>query len=117
MLNQIRLSDKGCLGTGSALFRDLTVEELYTDTSGVELPTVVDWQERYNGAGPHSLAAPMLIVQGTKDTLTYAQFTEDDFDETCEAYLESVTDLLLYPGLDHDAVDCRAVCGRQEDDG
>jgi hypothetical protein len=62
---------------------------------------VVDWQKRYNGAGPYALAAPMLVVQGTADVLVYANNTQSDFVRTCKAYPKSKATLMLYPGSDH----------------
>lgn len=44
----------------------------------------------------------MLVVQGVDDPLTYASFTEDDFNKTCKEYLESRAELALYEKLDHD---------------
>ncbi|KAF4468370.1 secretory lipase [Fusarium albosuccineum] len=99
---RIALADQACLSTGAALFSSLTAEQLYKNTSWLTHPDVVDWQKRYNGVGPHMLAAPMLIVQGENDTVTYAAELEDDFNETCEKYPDSKAELLLYPGLDHD---------------
>ncbi|KAI5925650.1 Alpha/Beta hydrolase protein [Camillea tinctor] len=100
--SRIPLADQGCLYTGAPLYGNLTESELYKNTSWLNHPLVVDWQERYNGAGPYALAAPMLVVQGIGDTLTYAEFCEDDFNETCTAFPESTAELILYPDLDHD---------------
>ena len=104
VLDRIPLADHGCLATGVALYSDLTQTELYKDISWLELPELLDWQERFNGAGPHKLAGPMLVVQGLADMLTYANATEEDFDLTCEAFPNSTAELLLYPDLDHDPV-------------
>ena len=93
--------DQGCLLTGRALFADLTKDQLFKNMSWLENPAVVDWQKRYNGAGPHALAAPMLVVQGVADILTYANNTEWDFNQTCKAFPSSKATLKLYPGLDH----------------
>ncbi|KAJ4245768.1 hypothetical protein NW762_013892 [Fusarium torreyae] len=61
---------------GAALFNNLTEAELFKNTAWLSHPTVVDWQKRYNGAGPHPLAAPMLVVQGEADILTYPELAE-----------------------------------------
>ncbi|KAF3797852.1 hypothetical protein GCG54_00002397 [Colletotrichum gloeosporioides] len=98
----IPISDKGCLPTGGTVFGQLTVEQLYKNTSWLTHPDVVDWQNRYNGVGPHALAAPMLVVQGVNDTLTYSHTMEEDLDATCKSFPDSATELLLYPELDHD---------------
>lgn len=101
VLGGIPLMDKGCLLLGSALFSNLTNEQLFKNLACLEHPDVVDWQKRYNGAGPHALAAPMLVVQGIADPLTYANNTRIDFNRTCSAYPESQATLMLYPDADH----------------
>ncbi|KAK1138847.1 hypothetical protein N8T08_001718 [Aspergillus melleus] len=100
--SRIPLADQGCLQTGSALYGNLTVTELYKNISWLHHPDVVDWETRYNGAGPHRLAAPMLVVQGLNDTLTYADLAEQDFDRTCRAFPDTAAQYLRYPGLGHD---------------
>ncbi|KAH7400526.1 Alpha/Beta hydrolase protein [Phaeosphaeria sp. MPI-PUGE-AT-0046c] len=102
VLARIPLMDKGCLQVGRALFSNLTSTQLFKDLSWLKHPDVVSWQKKYNGAGPHALAAPMLVVQGLTDRLTYANNTEWDFNLTCSAYPESKATLLLYPESDHD---------------
>ncbi|KAH8704468.1 Alpha/Beta hydrolase protein [Phaeosphaeriaceae sp. PMI808] len=103
VLARIPLMDQGCLTVGRALFSNLTSAQLFkNDAAWLKHPGVVDWQVRYNGAGPYALAAPMLVVQGVADPLTYANNTESDFNRTCEAYPDSSATLLLYPGADHD---------------
>ncbi|KAI7769400.1 hypothetical protein LZL87_012841 [Fusarium oxysporum] len=102
VLSRIPLADQGCLRTGGALYGNLTVKELYKNTSWLDHPDFVDWQKRYNGAGPHALAAPMLVMQGQADILTYAEFAEEDFDATCKEFTDSTAEYMLYPGLDHD---------------
>jgi alpha-beta hydrolase superfamily lysophospholipase len=101
VLGRIPLLDQGCLLVGRALFSNLTSAQLFKDLSWLQHPDVVDWQKRYNGAGPHALAAPMLVVQGIADPLTYANNTEIDFNRTCSSFPESQATLLLYPEVDH----------------
>ncbi|KAF9699894.1 hypothetical protein EKO04_002272 [Ascochyta lentis] len=101
VLGRISLMDQGCLLVGRALFANLTKDELFKDLSWLEHPAVIDWQKRYNGAGPYALAAPMLVVQGVTDPLTYASNTEWDFNQTCNAFPESRATLMLYPEADH----------------
>jgi pimeloyl-ACP methyl ester carboxylesterase len=101
VLGRLSLMDQGCLGVGRALFANLTSEQLFKNLTWLEHPDVVDWQKRYNGAGPHALAAPMLVVQGIADPLTYANNTEWDFNQTCNAFPDSKASLLLYPESDH----------------
>jgi alpha-beta hydrolase superfamily lysophospholipase len=101
VLGRIPLMDQGCLQVGRALFSNLTSDQLFKNLTWLEHPDVVDWQKRYNGAGPHALAAPMLVVQGIADPLTYANNTEIDFNRTCSAFQDTKATLLLYPGVDH----------------
>lgn len=101
VLGRIPLVEQGCLLVGRTLFSNLTKDELFKDLSWLEHPAVVDWQKRYNGAGPHALAAPMLVVQGVTDPLTYANNTEWDFNQTCDAFPKSKATLTLYPDTDH----------------
>jgi alpha-beta hydrolase superfamily lysophospholipase len=101
VLGRIPLMDQGCLQVGRALFSNLTSEQLFKNLTWLEHPDVVGWQQRYNGAGPHALAAPMLVVQGITDPLTYANNTESDFNRTCNTFPDSQATLLLYPEADH----------------
>ncbi|KAK1973765.1 Alpha/Beta hydrolase protein [Colletotrichum cereale] len=100
--SRIPLSNQGCLRTGGTIFGSLTEKQLYKNTSWLTHPDVVDWQERYNGAGVHELAAPMLVIQGTGDLLTYAETMVEDFDATCKAFPKSTAQLFLYPEIGHD---------------
>ena len=99
--DMLPLLDQGCIGTGSALFANFTSVQTFTNTSWIQHPDAVDWQKRYNGAGPYPLAAPMLVIQGITDPLVYANNTEIDFNRTCAAYPKSKVSLKLYPESDH----------------
>lgn len=101
VLGRIPLMDQGRLQVGRALFANLTSEQLLKNTSWLQDPAVVNWQKTYDGAGPHALAAPMLVVQGINDILTYANNTEWDFNQTCKEFPESKATLSLYPESDH----------------
>ncbi|KAK8076220.1 hypothetical protein PG994_003492 [Apiospora phragmitis] len=100
-LGLLRLLDQGCLDTGVALFANMTAAETYKSTAWLTSPQFADWQTRYNGAGPHALAAPMLVVQGIADSLTYAANCEWDFNQTCAAFPESSVEMYLVPELGH----------------
>ena len=100
-LGRVPLVNQGCISTGRALFGNLTATQLFKSLDWLKLPLVVDWQKRYNGAGPHALAAPMLVVQGMADALTYANNTEWDVNQTCAAFPDSRVTLLLYPDANH----------------
>ncbi|PVH96109.1 alpha/beta-hydrolase [Periconia macrospinosa] len=102
VMGRLPLMDQGCLTTGRALFSNLTAAQLWKNTTWLQLPAIVDWQKRYNGAGPHALAAPMLVVQGMTDPLVYANNTELDFNATCKSFPDSKATLKLYPDTDHD---------------
>lgn len=101
---RMQLAAQGCLITGASLYSNLTVKELYKNTSWVEHPDFKDWQKRYNGYGSHKLAAPMLVIQGEADILTYPEYAVEDFDEKCKEFPESTAEFRSYPDLDHDAV-------------
>lgn len=98
------LADRACLQTGEALFQNLTVEQYYKNTSWVSSTTFQVWQESYNGAGPHRLAAPLLVTQGAADILVYPEFVEKDFNSTCAAFSESSAQFNSYAGDDHEAI-------------
>ncbi|KAK7990693.1 hypothetical protein PG990_014973 [Apiospora arundinis] len=101
-LKLLPLLDQGCLDTGAALFANMTADETYKSTAWLTSPQFTDdWLKRYNGAGPHALAAPMLVVQGVADSLTYAENCEWDFDQTCGAFPDSDAELYLVPELGH----------------
>lgn len=101
VLGRIPLVNQGCLLSGRALFAGLSATELFKNLDWLKHPLVVDWQKRYNGVGPHALAAPMLVVQGITDPLTYANNTEWDFNQTCTNFPNSKATLVLYPDTDH----------------
>lgn len=96
------MADQACLVTGEALFANLTVAQIYKNTNWLTSPQFADWQERFNGPGAAKLAAPMLVVQGLKDTITYSNNTEWDFNRTCSAFPNSTAELFLVPELGHD---------------
>ncbi|USP73644.1 uncharacterized protein yc1106_00918 [Curvularia clavata] len=108
-LGRIPLVNQGCILAGRTLFAGLTSAQLFKSLDWLKLPVVVDWQKRFNGAGPHALAAPMLVVQGLADILTYANNTEWDFNQTCSSFPDSKATLLLYPDSNHDVTNNAAL--------
>lgn len=97
------LIDQACLITGETAVRNLMTAQIYKNTSWLTSPEFQDdWLTRYNCGGPHALAAPMLVVQGRGDTLTYPENCEADFDRTCAAFPQSNAELFLVPELGHD---------------
>ncbi|KAK6821892.1 hypothetical protein PG987_014717 [Apiospora arundinis] len=96
------LIDQACLTTGETVFQNLTTKQIYKSTAWLTSPEFKEWQVKYNGAGPHALAAPMLVVQGKGDTLTYAENCEWDFVQTCSAFPQSSAELFFVPALGHD---------------
>jgi pimeloyl-ACP methyl ester carboxylesterase len=96
------LLDQACLITGDALFHNMSVTDVFRSTAWLESKEFREWQTKINGAGPHKLAAPMMVVQGLGDTLTYPEECEQDFDRTCDAFPDSRAELYLVPELDHD---------------
>ncbi|KAI5304717.1 hypothetical protein KEM56_006068 [Ascosphaera pollenicola] len=101
MKKVIAILDKSCLITAGSLVANLSVSDMYTNSSWIDLPIVKEYEEKLNMPGPWPLAGPLLAVQGTGDSLTYGKDTEDDFNKTCTKYSDSQAELLLYPGQDH----------------
>ncbi|KAF4424225.1 secretory lipase [Fusarium acutatum] len=105
LLARMPLADQGCFYTSASLYSNLTVSQLYKNTSWIQHPDFVKWETLYNGAGPHKLAAPLLVIQGAEDTLVYPDTSEEAFNETCKEFASSTTaEYRLYPGLGHGAV-------------
>ncbi|KAG5658643.1 hypothetical protein KAF25_010824 [Fusarium avenaceum] len=104
VLSRIPLAEQGCIGTGSALYSSLTEKQLYKNTSWISHPDFLDWSKRYNGAGLHALAAPMLVIQGEADLRVYPNYTEEDYNATCKEFPESTAEYKLYPDIDHFAI-------------
>ncbi|KAH7010660.1 secretory lipase [Microdochium trichocladiopsis] len=96
------LLEQSCLSAGLALYSKLTAKQVFTNTTWIDSPAFRDWESRVNGAGPHALAAPMLVVQGLDDQITYTEEFTRDFKRTCDAFPESSAELLLVPELGHD---------------
>ncbi|KAJ1323283.1 hypothetical protein MN608_11430 [Microdochium nivale] len=96
------LLDQSCLSAGLALYSKLTSKQVFSNTTWLDSPAFRDWEIRVNGAGPHPLAAPMLVVQGLDDQITYTEECTRDFKRTCDAYPDSSAELLLVPQLGHD---------------
>ncbi|TLS29046.1 hypothetical protein PpBr36_01408 [Pyricularia pennisetigena] len=93
--------NQGCIRTGSSIMALFNVSEIYKSTSWITGPVMQKWQKEINGAGPHKLAGPMLVVQGEADALTYAEFAEEDFDATCKEFPDSSVEYYKVPGAGH----------------
>ncbi|KAF5978759.1 secretory lipase [Fusarium coicis] len=105
LLARMPLAEQGCFYTSASLYSNLTISQLYKNTSWIQHPDFVKWEKLYNGAGPHKLAAPLLVIQGEQDPLVYPDTSEEGFDETCKEFSNSTTaEYRLYPGLGHGAV-------------
>ncbi|KAB8067269.1 Alpha/Beta hydrolase protein [Aspergillus leporis] len=100
--SRIPIAQQGCLASAAVIYGNLTLSELYKNTSWIEHPDVIEWQNRYNGAGTSELAAPMMVLQGTADELVYTNLTEWDYDQTCGSFASSAVQLYIYPDLNHD---------------
>ncbi|RYP87645.1 hypothetical protein DL769_000468 [Monosporascus sp. CRB-8-3] len=103
-MQRLSVLDKSCFITGTVAVGFLSPEVLFKNTSWIQHPAVDDWAARYNGQGPHPLAAPMLVVQGTTDTVTPMSLTMQDFNLTCRDYPESPAHAKLYPDMGHGQV-------------
>jgi pimeloyl-ACP methyl ester carboxylesterase len=104
ILQRLGVLDNSCFQTGFAAVGSLSPDVTFTNKSWLEHPAVNDWAIRYNGQGPHPLAAPMLVVQGAADVITPASLTMEDFNLTCSAYPKSFAHAKLYPGMGHGQV-------------
>jgi alpha-beta hydrolase superfamily lysophospholipase len=104
ILQRLGVLDNSCFVTGYVAVGPLSPDATFTNKSWLDHPATNDWAVRYNGQGPHRLAAPMLVVQGVSDTITPASLTMEDFNLTCAAYPESVAHAKLYPGMGHGQV-------------
>ncbi|KAF4335071.1 secretory lipase [Fusarium beomiforme] len=99
------LFDQGCFYTAASLFSSLTIDQLYKNTSWLQHPDYIKWETIYNGAGPHKLAGPLLVIQGAEDPIVYPDTCEEAFNDTCKEFASSATaEFRLYPGLGHGAV-------------
>ncbi|TPX18735.1 uncharacterized protein E0L32_002592 [Thyridium curvatum] len=103
-LQRLGVLDQSCIITGSAAVGNFTPTQLYKNLGWLTHPATDDWAVRYNGQGPHPLAAPMLVIQGMADTTTPANLTMADFDLTCSTYPESRVHARLYPEMAHGQV-------------
>ncbi|KAM0325149.1 hypothetical protein ACHAQA_007688 [Verticillium albo-atrum] len=103
-LQRLNILDNSCLLTGMATVGTLTVEETFKNTSWITHPATNDWATRYNGQGPHRLAAPLLIIQGTTDFLVPAVTVVEDFNLTCTTYPDSPAQYKTYPNMGHGEV-------------
>ncbi|KAF5643088.1 secretory lipase [Fusarium sp. NRRL 52700] len=105
LLARMPLADQGCFYTSATLYSNLTISQLYKNTSWIEHPDFIKWEKIYNGAGPHKLAAPLLVIQGAEDPIVYPDTSEQAFNETCKEFASSTTaEFRLYPGLGHGPV-------------
>ncbi|TLD24046.1 hypothetical protein PspLS_06916 [Pyricularia sp. CBS 133598] len=102
VLSMMPLINQSCLITGAALIGTLKAPQVYKNTSWITGPEMQDWQKRINGAGPHKLAGPMIVVQGDIDPLTYPENNEADFDATCQAFPDSSMEWLSVPQAAHE---------------
>ncbi|WYZ46843.1 hypothetical protein EsH8_IX_001068 [Colletotrichum jinshuiense] len=103
-LQRLGALDKSCFQSGFAIVGDLTPSELYKNTTWLTHPATDDWAIRYNGQGPHPIAAPMLVISGETDTITPNDLTLDDFNKTCSSFPESAVHARVYPNMGHGQV-------------
>lgn len=101
---RLNVLDNSCFQTGFAAVGTLSVEETFKNTSWITHPATDDWAIRYNGQGPHRLAAPLLIIQGATDAIVPAVSTVEDFDLTCATYPDSPAHYKVYPNMGHGQV-------------
>lgn len=100
-LGLLPLLDQGCLETGTALLANLTTKDVFRTQAWLQNPRLREWMGKYNGDDSRALAAPMLVVQGDNDQLTYAEECMQSFNRTCKADPGARAELRLYPDLGH----------------
>ncbi|KAF5005483.1 hypothetical protein FDECE_8061 [Fusarium decemcellulare] len=104
ILQRLKVLDNSCFQTGFAAVGSLAPDVVFKNKSWLEHPVTNDWAVRYNGQGPHPLAAPLLVIQGVTDTITPASLTMEDFNLTCKSYPKSPAHAKLYPNMGHGQV-------------
>ncbi|WYZ40894.1 hypothetical protein EsH8_IV_001235 [Colletotrichum jinshuiense] len=103
-LQRLGALNKSCIRSSFPIVGNLTLGEIYKNTSWMTHPVMDDWAIRYNGRGPHALAAPMLVISGGADNVTPKDMILDDFNKTCSSYPKSAIYARIYPNMGHGQV-------------
>lgn len=91
----------GCNDAGYAAFANLTADEIYSNTSWPLSQAAVDWATEYSVSGA-ALGGPMLIIQGSADTVVGTEGSALGFNNTCAAQGNNVSiEYVSVIGQDH----------------
>jgi len=96
-----------CDFTGIALFRGLSVSDIFRDTSWLSSPQAENWTARTSitASTIKPLAKPMLVIEGIKDEVALPELVDPILRRHCEEYgnKDGVAEvrILSYPGMDH----------------
>ncbi|KAH6842687.1 secretory lipase [Chaetomium sp. MPI-CAGE-AT-0009] len=101
-LGLLPLLDQGCLRTGAAILANMTTKDVFRTQTWLQNPRLREWMSKYNGDDSRALEAPMLVVQGDNDQLTYIEECKESFDRTCKANPPANVEFRVYPDLGHD---------------
>ncbi|KAL8297197.1 hypothetical protein RB597_006329 [Gaeumannomyces tritici] len=95
------LLDSGCQDSGQVLLSNMTTKDVFKSTEWTSHPKFLEWQRVYNGVDERPLAAPMLVVQGDNDQLTYLEEALQSFNRTCNGAGSHDAEMRIYPDLGH----------------
>ncbi|KAH0424830.1 hypothetical protein CcaCcLH18_11328 [Colletotrichum camelliae] len=101
---RLNVINRSCFDTAYAAISNLTVGEIFKNLSWLSHSVTQDWDRRYNGAGPHPLASPMLVIQGDGDLFVPSEWTVGEFNKTCSAFPNSDIQVNIYPKIPHGPV-------------
>lgn len=80
----------GCNDAGYAALATFTADEIYTNTSWVASPPAVQFAKDYS-VGGRALGGPMLILQGSNDTVVGFAGAQLGFNSTCSVQANNVS--------------------------
>ncbi|PHH66861.1 hypothetical protein CDD81_5213 [Ophiocordyceps australis] len=100
-LARVPLANKGCIDTANALYGDLTTEQIFKNTSWVDLALVREWASMAFLVGSYELAAPMLVLAGEADANTRISL-DAAINTACSKFPKSQLLTHTYPRLGHD---------------
>ncbi|KAL8381427.1 hypothetical protein RB595_005612 [Gaeumannomyces hyphopodioides] len=95
------LLDSGCQDSGQVLLANMTTKDVFKSTEWISHPKFLEWQRVFNGVDERPLAAPMLIIQGDNDQLTYLEEALQSFNRTCNGSGAHDAEMRIYPDLGH----------------
>ncbi|HEU4946381.1 MAG TPA: lipase family protein [Kribbella sp.] len=99
-LSRLHVADTGCLDVVAVTYADLTGDAL-VQPNHLSEPSFHRYL-RSNTAGESPVRGPVLLLQGTADTLTPAEITDRTAAALCQQHAQ--LDYRKYPGLWHDTI-------------